>query len=93
MHTLNAYYVGMKTMQYTIRGIPPRFDVAVRRDATASHQSLNAVLLKVLERGLDLGPEPVRYNDLNDLAGSWVQDPEFDKVMADMDKVDEAMWK
>ena len=80
-------------MQYTIRGIPPRFDVVVRREAADSHQSLNAVLIKALERGLNLGAEPTRHDDLNDLAGSWVKDPEFDKAMADMNKVDEALWK
>jgi len=80
-------------MQYTIRGIPSRFDVVVRHEAAVSHQSLNAVLIKALERGLNLGPEPTRYDDLADLAGSWVHDPEFDKAMADMDKVDEALWK
>jgi len=61
--------------------------------AEVSHQSLNAILLKALERGLDLGIEPVRCGDLDDLAGSWVQDPEFDKAMADIDKVDEVLWK
>ena len=80
-------------MQYTIRGIPPRFDVVARREATASHLSLNAVLLKALERGLDLGQEPIRHNDLDDLAGSWVRDKEFDRALADMDKVDEGLWK
>lgn len=82
----------MKTMQYTIRGIPTRFDAVVRHEAKISHQSLNCVLLKALERGLDLGTEPVRYHDLDDLVGSWICDPEFDKAMADMDKVDEALW-
>ena len=46
------HYVGMKTMQYTIR-----------------------------------------YDDLDDLAGSWVQDLEFDKALAEMDNVDESLWK
>jgi hypothetical protein len=80
-------------MQYTIRGIPARFDDAVRHEAKISHQSLNVVLLKALERGLDLGVESTRYNDLDDLAGSWVSDPEFTRAMADMDKVDKALWK
>lgn len=83
----------MKTMQYTIRGIPARFDAVVRQEAKASHQSMNVILLQALARGLNLGTEPIRFNDLDDLAGSWVKDPEFDRAMADMDKVDEAMWQ
>lgn len=93
VYAVSAYNACMKTMQYTIRGIPERFDAVVRHEAKISHQSMNLVLLKALERGLDLGAEPIRYNDLNDLAGSWVNDPEFDKAMADMDKVDEGLWK
>jgi hypothetical protein len=83
----------MKTMQYTIRGIPARFDAVVRQEAKVSHQSMNVILLQALARGLNLGTEPIRFNDLDDLAGSWVKDPEFDRAMADMDKVDEAMWQ
>ena len=83
----------MKTMQYTIRRIPQRIDAAVRQEAKVLNQPLNGVLLKLLERGLNLGPEPIRYHDLDDLAGTWVDDPEFDKAMASMDKVDKAMWK
>ena len=47
--------------------------------------------IQALERGLNLGTEPMRFNDLDDLAGSWVKDPEFDRAMADMHKVDEAI--
>lgn len=93
MHALFAYNACMKTKQYTIRGVPERFDRAAKREALASRQSLNLVLLKALERGLDLGPEPVRYADMDDLAGTWVRDPAFDRALADMDKVDEALWK
>jgi hypothetical protein len=93
LHAHIAYYACMKTMQYTIRGIPSRFDDVVRHEAKVTHQPMNVVLLKALERGLGLGKESIRYNDLDDLAGSWVKDPEFTKAMADMDKVDEALWK
>ena len=93
MHAVDAYDVGMKTRQYTIRGVTARFDAVARHEATVSNQSLNAVLIKALERGLNLGAEPIRYDDLDDLAGSWVKDPEFDRAMAAMDKVDEGLWK
>jgi len=83
----------MKTMQYTIRGIPQRFDEIVRKEAANAHQSLNATLVKALEKGLGVVGDTVRYDDLDDLAGSWVNDPEFDRAMALMDKVDEALWK
>ena len=31
--------------------------------------------------------------DLDDLAGSWVDDPEFDAIIAEMDQVDPELWK
>lgn len=34
-----------------------------------------------------------RNDDLAALAGSWVDDPAMEKSFADMDKVDEALWK
>jgi hypothetical protein len=88
-----AYYAGMKTIQYTIRGVPERFDQVARKEAMANHQSLNTTLVKALERGLGVAGDTVRHNDLDDLVGSWVKDPEFDRAMLAMDKVDEALWK
>ena len=46
-----------------------------------------------LAHGLGLDAEVRRFTDLDDLAGSWIEDPEFDRVIADMDRIDEAMWK
>lgn len=44
-------------------------------------------------RGLGLDAEPPRHTDLDDLAGTWVDDPVFDRVIREMDRVDEEMWK
>jgi hypothetical protein len=35
----------------------------------------------------------VRYSDLDDLAGSWVQDPVFDRAVEEMDTVDNELWR
>ena len=34
-----------------------------------------------------------QYSDLDDLAGTWIDDPEFDGIIADLDRVDEELWK
>ena len=44
-------------------------------------------------RVLDLPPQPVKYRDLSDIAGTWVEDPAFDEAMRDQDQVDPEMWK
>ena len=80
-------------LQYTIRGVSKRTDMVVRETALKSGQSMNEVALKALESGLGLGSEPVRYHDLDSLAGTWVDDPVYDEVRADMDRVDEEFWK
>ncbi len=44
-------------------------------------------------RGLGLGGRPRRQRDLSAIAGSWIEDPEFDRALADQDLIDEDLWK
>jgi hypothetical protein len=37
--------------------------------------------------------EEIVYHDLDDLAGTWVDDPEFDKAIEEQHKVDPELWK
>ena len=46
------------------------------------------MVLRALERGLGLAEEQPRYHDLDDLAGTWVDDPEFDRAIEAMDQVE-----
>lgn len=93
MHALNAYSAGMRTKQYTIRRIPERVDEVARRRAKREHKSLNTVLLDALQAGLGLGGEERVYHDLDDLAGCWIDDPEFDRAMEAFEAIDEDLWK
>jgi hypothetical protein len=79
--------------QYTIRGVPARVGEKLRERARAEGKSLNSVAVDALARGLGVGDVEVRYTDLDDLAGTWVADPEFDRAVAEMDRVDEELWK
>jgi plasmid stability protein len=83
----------MKSIQYTIRGVETGVDGALRRLAAREGNSLNCQVLETLKKGLGMQTEDVRHGDLDDLAGKWVHDPEFDKAIEDMDKVDEELWK
>ena len=80
-------------MQYTIRRIPRHVDRRLREKARTEGRSLNEVTLETLERGLGLGKDPVLHHDLDDLAGTWVPDPEFDRVIEEMDRADPEMRK
>jgi len=83
----------MNSIQYTVRGIPEEIDRRARQRAAATNQSLNSVLVEALKSGLGVETEKRRYDDLDDLAGTWVKDPQFDEAIASMDKVDEGLWK
>jgi len=80
-------------MQYTIRNIPESLDVALRERARQEHKSLNQVAVEALTSALGLGSESVRSRDLADLAGTWEEDPEFDRAIADQDAIDDELWK
>ena len=89
-----VYIVGMaeKHTQYTIRKVPPHLDEELRRRAHQEHKSLNELALWALARGLGLSEQEVRHHDLDDLAGTWVDDPAFDRAIEAMDQVDPELW-
>lgn len=81
-------------MQYTVRDVPAHVDRALRRKASDEGKSLNHVLRDALakEAGADVA-SPVLHHDLDALAGTWDEDPDFDRAVAEQDRVDEAMWR
>lgn len=80
-------------IQYTIRGITGHLDSTLRHEAARTGKSLNAVVLDFLQKGVGISAEPVKYHDIDHLAGTWVQDPEFDRAIDEMDVIDEGMWR
>jgi hypothetical protein len=83
----------MKSTQYTIRSVPAAVDRIVRNRAVKSNSSLNSILIAALERGLGLTEESPEFHDLDDLAGTWVHDPEFDKAMVMFESIDKDLWQ
>ncbi len=79
--------------QYTVRTVPHAVDRAVRRRAKRESKSLNAVIIEAIARGLELDTEPVVNTDLDDLIGTWQEDPEFDRAVAAFERIDEEAWK
>jgi hypothetical protein len=80
-------------MQYTIRNVPKALDAALRARMKAESKSLNEVAVQALARGLGFSKEDVRYRDLSELAGSWKEDPEFDRAMSELHAIDRELWK
>jgi hypothetical protein len=46
-----------------------------------------------LKKALLGGEPPVRHHDLDFMIGTWVEDPEFDKAIADQRRIDPEDWK
>ncbi len=82
-----------KGRQYTIRDIPTRVDEALKRRARQEGKSLNQVTVDALTRAVGLGEEPTLHHDLDYLAGTWVEDPEFESVIRDQDRIDPGLWQ
>ena len=81
------------SIQYTINGISSRLDKRIRDLSRSEGKSLNETVLAILESGAGLSKVPIRYADLDHLAGSWINDPEFDKAIEEMDRIDPELWK
>jgi hypothetical protein len=82
MPALFAYTIGMKSMQYTIRGITPDIDKALRARARRSGKSLNETLIETLRRDIGLSKKTMVYHDLDWLKGNKMFDESFDEAMS-----------
>lgn len=80
-------------MQYTVRGIPPAIDEAIRERARAEGKSLNEVAVEALADGLGLGDEDVVRRDLSDVVGTWRKDAAVEAALAAQDRIDRDLWK
>ena len=79
-----------KYAQYTIRGVPPDVDRALRNKASQLKLSLNQVIIDELTR-TTIGR--ARKADFSDLVGRWIPDPAFDEVIAAQRQIDWDKWK
>lgn len=77
-------------LQYTIRGVPPEVDRALRRKAAQRKQSLNQVVLDELTEAA-VGRK-IRA-DFSDVVGQWISDARFDEIVAAQRQIDLDQWK
>ena len=83
----------MKSTQYTIRQVPREVDKALRHKSRVEKKSLNQVAVEALKKGSGVSERPVVHRDLDWFFGSWVEDPEFDKIIKEFDRIDPEMWR
>ena len=80
-------------MQYSVRGIPPEVDRAIRARARELGKSLNEVAVESLAAGLGLGSQPSVRRDLSGIVGTWRAERVVERALAEQDEVDEALWR
>lgn len=80
-------------MQYTIRNVPDDLDKALRERARREGRSLNEVALEALRRDVGLLSEQPKRRDLSSFSGTWIDDPDVEKALADQRAIDEQMWE
>ncbi len=64
-----------------------------RRSAREQGKSLNEVAIEALARGAGLTEHHFSQRDLSDLAGTWQEDPVFDRAVAAQDTVVVELWR
>jgi hypothetical protein len=87
---LQAQVNQLQIVQYTIRGIPPEVDRALRKKAAQLKISLNQLVVDELTRATVGG---TRKADFSGLVGQWTPDPGFDEVIASQRQIDWDKWK
>jgi hypothetical protein len=65
----------------------------LRDRARKEGKSLHEMVIEALARAMGFSREPVRSRDLSGIAGTWIEDPEFDRAIEEQDRIDEDLWR
>ena len=77
----------------TLQDVPEEVESALQAKARAEGKSVNDLALEALAAAAGVKLNAEKKRDLSDIAGTWVEDPEFDKIMREQDQIDPEMWK
>lgn len=80
------YNAGMNSSQYTIRSVPSKLDVVLRRRAQKTGKSLNEVLIEALTIGAGISPD-ASFDDMDWLIGNKSMDASFRQTIDWLDTV------
>ena len=84
----------MSASNFNLRGVPSEVMVLLKQEAKRLRTSVNALMLKMIERGLGFTCEKRTYHDLDHLAGSWssADGKIFRENTQDFEKIDKELW-
>ena len=80
---------------FNLRGVPPEMMMLLKREAKRLRTSVNALVLKMIERGLGYTHERLVHHDLDHLAGTWsaADEKTFKDNTKFFEQIDEELWK
>ncbi len=76
-------------MTISLKNLPPELEAELNSRAAATGQSVEDVTLQAVLAGL---PLTGLDEHLRAVIGTWVEDPEFDAVIADFERIDAEQW-
>ncbi len=82
----------------SLRGISEEVKKGLKIEAHRRNQSVNALLLSLINKGIGLENKRSfreKHHDLDGLAGTWSSDDvaEFDAATASFNKIDDSLWR
>lgn len=81
----------------TLRGVPPEVARMLQRKTNETGESLNKVVIGLLEEGAGLRKKrkKIVHHDLDDLAGAWSREEaaDFDRSLEAQREIDTDLWK
>jgi predicted transcriptional regulator len=83
---------------FSLRGVDEYTVVRLRQEARRQKVSVNALILRLIRRGIVSGARDRRrriFRDLDGLAGTWTaaEANAFDRAVADFERVDDEHWR
>jgi uncharacterized protein (UPF0128 family) len=82
----------MNSIQYTIRNIPPVVDQVIRKQAKLEGKSFNQTVVDLLSLQTFGTTEPKEDDNFDWLFNTGTLDAGFDEAIADLSRIDEALW-
>jgi hypothetical protein len=84
----------MSASSFNLRDIPEEVMTLLKREAKRLRTSVNALILKMIERGLGFSCKKTSYHDLDHLAGSWsaAEEKSFKENTKQFEKLDKQLW-
>lgn len=85
------------TKAISVRGVPPEVARVIRRRADQTGESVNRVVIRLLEEGAGVGKKrkTLLHHDLDRLIGVWSLEEakSFNRSLEDQRGIDPELWK